>query len=80
MAATAPALRRLPVVRDSRPLLRLVAPGPRNLAELVDTAWAGLRAEMPIACPVCDGRMEPRLSAGSGVAGGRCRDCGSELS
>ena len=80
MAATATPLRRLPVVGDSRPLLRVVAPGPRNLAEVVDTAWAGLRAEMPIACPVCDGRMEPRLQAGSGVAGGRCRDCGSELS
>ncbi len=80
MAATAVATRRLPVMRERQPQLRLVPSGPRNLAEVIDTAWAGLRADAPVACPVCDGRMEPRWTAGSGIAGGRCKDCGSELS
>jgi tRNA(Ile2) C34 agmatinyltransferase TiaS len=47
----------------------------------VSGAWEGLTAAAsPTACPVCDGRLEPRWSAGAGVVGGRCRDCGSELS
>ena len=79
MAATALATKRLPVMRESRPQLRLVPTGPRNLAELIDTAWAGLRAEAPVACPVCDHRMEPRLGA-AGVVGGACTSCGSTLS
>lgn len=58
--------------------LQLVPTGPRNLAELIDTAWAGLGAEAPVACPVCDERMEPRLGA-TGVVGGACRSCGSTL-
>ena len=78
MAATALATKRLPVMREHRPHLRLVPTGPRNLAELIDTAWAGLSAEAPIACPVCDGRMEPRLGA-TGVVGGACRSCGTTL-
>lgn len=59
--------------------LKLFRRGPRNLAELIDTAWAGLLAEAPVACPICDGRMDPRPTA-IGVAGGKCRSCGSELS
>jgi hypothetical protein len=80
MAATALPTRRLPVLPAPRQRLRLVPPAAATLAEVIDTAWAGLNADAPVACPVCDGRMEPRLSAGAGVVGGRCRDCGSELS
>jgi hypothetical protein len=79
MAATALPTRRLPVLPAPAQRLRLVPPAAATLAEVVDTAWAGLNAEAPVACPVCDGRMEPRYSAGAGVVGGRCRDCGSEL-
>ena len=44
-------------------------------------AWEGLTAgASSAACPVCEGELEPRWSAGAGVVGGRCRDCGSELS
>jgi hypothetical protein len=76
MAATAYATRRLPLMREPRPLLRLVPAGPRSLAEVIDTAWAGIGAGMPVACPICDGRMEPHGSGRSGA----CRSCGSELS
>ena len=51
----------------------------RTLEDLVVEAWAGLRADAPIACPWCDSTMEPRWSAGAGVVGGRCRRCGTEL-
>ena len=51
----------------------------RTLDDLMVEAWAGLRADAPIACPWCDATMEPRWSAGAGVVGGRCRRCGSEL-
>lgn len=51
-----------------------------SLDELMTAAWAGLRADAPIACPLCDSVMEPLWSAGAGVVGGRCRECGTELS
>ena len=30
-------------------------------------------------CPVCAGSLQPRWSAGAGVVGGRCGDCGTTL-
>jgi len=51
----------------------------RTLEDLIVEAWAGLRADAPIACPWCDATMESRWSAGAGVVGGRCRRCGAEL-
>jgi hypothetical protein len=52
-----------------------------TLDDVLSTAWEGLSAAAPVtACPVCDGDLQPRWSAGAGVVGGRCRDCGSELS
>ena len=55
--------------------------GGATLDELVSGAWEGLTAAASsTACPVCQGELEPRWSAGAGVVGGRCRDCGSELS
>jgi hypothetical protein len=53
----------------------------RTLDDLLSDAWEGLSApSTTAACPVCDGELVPRWSAGAGVVGGRCRDCGSELS
>jgi hypothetical protein len=55
--------------------------GGATLDELVSGAWEGLTAaSSPATCPVCAGELVPRWSAGAGVVGGRCRDCGSELS
>ena len=39
------------------------------------TVVAGAAAD----CPVCAGPMQPRWSAGAGVVGGRCADCGTTL-
>ncbi len=60
----------------SRPL---AAHSAETLDDLMTGAWAALRADAPIACPLCDSLMEPRWSAGAGVVGGRCTGCGSEL-
>jgi hypothetical protein len=55
--------------------------GGATLDDLVSGAWEGLAAAASsTACPVCQGELQPRWSAGAGVVGGRCRDCGSELS
>jgi hypothetical protein len=54
--------------------------GAATLDDLVSGAWEGLAAAAAAPCPVCDGELRPRWSAGAGVVGGRCRDCGSELS
>jgi hypothetical protein len=52
-----------------------------TLDDLLMATWDGLAsASAPVACPVCDGELVRRWSAGAGVVGGRCRDCGSELS
>jgi hypothetical protein len=55
--------------------------GEATLDDVLSLAWQGLAAAASsTACPVCDGELVPRWSAGAGVVGGRCRDCGSELS
>jgi hypothetical protein len=55
--------------------------GGATLDELLSGAWEGLTAAASsTTCPVCEGELVPRWSAGAGVVGGRCRDCGSELS
>jgi hypothetical protein len=54
--------------------------GAPTLDDLLSGAWEGLVSASPTSCPVCDGELVPRWSAGAGVVGGRCRDCGSELS
>jgi hypothetical protein len=51
----------------------------QTLDDLLSHSWEGLLAASPAACPVCHGEMAPRWSAGAGVVGGRCGDCGSEL-
>jgi hypothetical protein len=55
--------------------------GGATLDDLLSGAWEGLAAAVTTtACPVCAGELVPRWSAGAGIVGGRCRDCGSELS
>jgi hypothetical protein len=55
--------------------------GADTLDDVLSGSWDGLAAAgSPSACPVCGGVLEPRWSAGAGIVGGRCRDCGSELS
>ena len=57
------------------------ARGEATLDEVLSGAWEGLSAAASFtACPVCHGELVPRWSAGAGVVGGRCADCGSELS
>jgi hypothetical protein len=55
--------------------------GEATLDDVLSGTWEGLSAATSsTACPVCHGELAPRWSAGAGVVGGRCRDCGSELS
>ena len=53
--------------------------GPASLADVVTEAWATVIAGAPAPCPVCAGALQPRWSAGAGVVGGRCEDCGTTL-
>jgi hypothetical protein len=50
-----------------------------TLEALVVDAWDTVVAGAEADCPVCAGPMEPRWSAGAGVVGGRCADCGTTL-
>jgi hypothetical protein len=43
-----------------------------TLDDAVSRAWEGLVAEVPAACPVCHGEIEPVLGAG---VQGHCRNC-----
>ncbi len=55
--------------------------GGPTLDDVLSGAWDGLAAAATsVSCPVCHGELVPRWSAGAGVVGGRCRDCGSSLS
>jgi hypothetical protein len=55
--------------------------GEATFDDVLSGAWEGLSAAASFtACPVCQGELVARWSAGAGVVGGRCRDCGSELS
>jgi hypothetical protein len=60
-----------------RPELELES-GP-TLDDVVSRTWEVLRAAVPAACLICGAELEPRRSAGAGVAGGRCDSCGSTL-
>jgi hypothetical protein len=71
----------LSVDRDADETLWSEDDGGATLDDLLSVAWEGLTAAASsTACPVCQGELEPRWSAGAGIVGGRCRDCGSELS
>jgi hypothetical protein len=49
------------------------------LEPAVDAAWSALQAGFTAPCLMCGGTVQPRWSAGAGVVGGRCEDCGTEL-
>jgi hypothetical protein len=61
-----------------RPVELAVLPGP-TLDALVSGRWSDLLVGAATDCPLCEGRMLPRWSAGAGVVGGRCSDCGTTL-
>jgi len=71
----------LVIERDLELDLWSEARGAATLDDVLSGAWEGLTAaSSSTECPVCEGELVPRWSAGAGVVGGRCRDCGSELS
>ena len=55
------------------------ASGP-TLDDLLTGTWDRLTGGVATTCPVCSGELSPSWSAGAGIVGGRCGDCGSELS
>ena len=57
----------------------LCAPSAPTLDALLTAAWNDVSAGTAAECPVCAGRMRPRWTAGAGVVGGRCEDCGTTL-
>jgi hypothetical protein len=61
-----------PHVHRPEPRRRAAALSGPTLDDVVTRVWEGMRAQMPIACPVC--RTEIEASAG-----GRCGACGSAL-
>jgi hypothetical protein len=52
----------------------------RSLDDVVSATWQALQGTEAAACLVCGGELEARFGAGARPVGGRCRDCGSELS
>jgi hypothetical protein len=71
----------VPVPRAPEPAAEpAVGASGRTLDDLLTGTWDRLTAGVATACPVCAGALSPRWSAGSGIVGGRCGDCGSELS
>ncbi|HEX4806677.1 MAG TPA: hypothetical protein VFU94_12320 [Conexibacter sp.] len=52
--------------------------GGLTLDEAIVGAWEGLAARVAVPCPVCGGRLRPRVER-SASAGGRCGDCGTTL-
>ena len=50
-----------------------------TLADVLGTAWSAVSSGTATECPVCAGSLQPRWSAGAGVVGARCGDCGTTL-
>ena len=57
-----------------------VAAGERSLDELVASTWESLTTAETASCLLCGGDLLPRFGAGARPVGGRCGDCGTELS
>ncbi len=53
------------------------ADAPATLGHVLNEAWAALEAGFVADCLLCGGRVHPRWSAGAGVVGGHCDDCGT---
>lgn len=56
-----------------------VGPQP-TLDEVLTGTWEALLIGRAATCPMCEGPMEARYSAGHTPVGGRCTSCGTELS
>jgi hypothetical protein len=61
------------------PPLHARASAAPTLADAMSEAWSAIGAGVTTECPVCAGSLQPRWSAGAGVVGGRCGDCGATL-
>jgi hypothetical protein len=61
------------------PPFHMPASAAPTLADALGEAWAAVGTGVTTECPVCTGSLEPRWSAGAGVVGGRCGDCGATL-
>ena len=61
------------------PPLHARASAAPTLADVMSEAWSAIGAGVTTECPVCTGSLQPRWSAGAGVVGGRCGDCGATL-
>ncbi len=57
--------------RDAAPAL--------TLESVLHAGWRTLAAGFTTDCLLCGGTVHPRWSAGAGVVGGRCDDCGTAL-
>ncbi|MDQ3850608.1 MAG: hypothetical protein M3296_08365 [Actinomycetota bacterium] len=53
--------------------------GGQTLQDVLCGVWEDLRSHRTAACPICGGAMAPRYGSGPTAAGGRCRDCATEL-
>lgn len=51
-----------------------------TLEQLIVGTWSELGRRAAAACPMCGGRLRARWGAGPAPVGGRCDDCGTELS
>jgi len=65
---------------EDTPALPALDDAGRSLDDLLAETWEELHAAAAAACPVCGHALAPRWSAGAGVVGGRCGNCGSEVS
>jgi hypothetical protein len=54
--------------------------GAPTLDDLLTGAWTALTSHRAVACPMCDGEMEPRYGAGYAAVAGRCTRCETSLS
>ncbi|HEY4280848.1 MAG TPA: hypothetical protein VGM91_21710 [Conexibacter sp.] len=57
--------------------------GEPTLDDMLVAAWEGLTAQAVVACPVCDGALQPIYGDAGGaspVIAGRCDRCGTTLS
>jgi hypothetical protein len=52
----------------------------RTLDGAISALWAQLSADRAVACPLCQGEMQPQYGSGARPVAGRCRDCGTVLS
>ncbi len=52
----------------------------RTLDAAISTLWGRISADRAVACPLCQGEMQPQYGSGARPVAGRCGDCGTVLS